>query len=286
MLSILRIGLAQTACPPDDGAPGALVQRLLAARLDSIEHAVRVGVQLLCFPELCCMPWFLGGPDPRWLDQAWGTDSPEIARVRRTAGLHRCVVVFPYLERSSRGECHSSAAVIDADGALLGTIRRQHVPDGQRRHIAPGDGAMPVLDTAAGRVGVALGYDLHLPEVARCLGLQGAEIILFPAAVTTDRPRILWEAEPLSAAAQNACWVGACNRVGSETLRGPDGARVLDFAGSSYLADGRGRFLAKASRDQAASIRADLPHSRLQQERAKHSPTTLRRPSIYGTLVE
>ncbi len=285
MLSILRIGLIQTASSDDAIEPAAQVEGALDGLLVTIEQAVRVGVQLVCLPELCCMPWFLGGPDSRWLELAWSLDGPSLKRVQRTAGLHRCVVVFPFLERGRGGALHSSAAVIDADGTLLGVARRQHVPEDQRAHIQRGDGAMEVYATMAGRVGVAVGHDLHMPEVARGLGLQGAELILFPAATTTDRPRALWEAEPLAVASQNGCWVGACNRVGRETLRGDAGARVLEFGGGSYLCDPRGRFQARASRDQPATIRADLPHSRLQEERRMDPPHDLRRPTIYGSLV-
>jgi beta-ureidopropionase len=286
MLSILRIGLDQTAHPSDGLEPAQVVDRALAQRLDTVEQAVRVGVQLLCFPELCCMPWFLGGPDPRWREQAWDADGPQIARLRRTAGLHRCVVVFPFLERGPDDLPYSSAAVVDADGGLAAIVRRQHVPLDQRSQIAPGQGETPMIETSVARLGVVLGHDLHQPELARILGVAGAELILFPAATSTDRPRNLWEAEPLAVASQNACWVGACNRVGRETLRGTGGARVLDWAGGSYIADSRGRFLARASRDQATLIRADLPLSRLRSERQRSPPHNLRRPEIYSKLVE
>jgi beta-ureidopropionase len=285
MISILRAGLVQTAAPRELDDPDGVIEASLRQRLEEIEQAVRVGVQLLCFPELCCMPWFLGSPDTRWLAHAWEHDHPALKRVQRTAGAHRCVVVFPFLER--RGESlHSSAAIIDADGTLRGLSRRLHVPKDQRGQIVGGPEAARVHDTDAGRIGIAVGHDLHLPEVARSLGLQGAEIILFPAATPTDRPRALWEAEPLAAASQNACWVGACNRVGSETLRGEPGARVLEFSGGSYLADSRGRFLARASRDQATAIRADLSLGRLRKERSKDPPHSLRRPDIYSGLVK
>lgn len=286
MLSILRIGLVQTAHAAQGDEPAEAVEQAMVSALASVEEAVRVGVQLLCFPELACMPWFLGGPDPRWLELAWETSGPELARLRRTAGLHRCVVVLPFLERSSDGLLHSSAAVVDSDGELAALVRRQHVPEGQRCHIAPGAGHMPVVDTAVGKLGVVLGYDLHQPEVARVLALAGAELILFPGATTTDRPRVLWEAEPLAVASQNACWVAACNRVGVETLRGEQGARVLEWAGGSYIADSRGRFLARASRDQTALIRADLPMSRARGVRERTPPHILRRPDIYSKLVD
>jgi beta-ureidopropionase len=285
MLTILRVGLSQTSLPAGAHEPDELVELALAARLREIEEAVRVGVQLLAFPELCCLPWFLGGPDERWLQRAWTADSPELGRVQRAAGLHRCVVVFPFLERAPGGRLHSSAAVIDANGALRCVVRRQHVPEPQRSHIVGGRGAFPVVDTAAGRIGVVLGSDLHHPEVGRILGLRGAELMLIPTGLTTDHPRALWEAEPLALAAQNRCWVGACNRVGSETLRGPEGARVREHAGGSYLADLRGRFHARASRDQPALIRADLPLGRLRRDRGKMDDSP-RRPGIYHALVE
>jgi beta-ureidopropionase len=286
MVSILRIGLSQTAAPDPGLPPAEAMDQALAARLEEIERAARVGVQLLCFPELCCMPWFLGGPDNRWVQQAWAADGPQLQRVGRAAGLHRCVVVLPFLEQGPAGRLHSSAVVFDADGRLMAVIRRQHLQDAERVHISPGRGAFPVVQTAVGMVAVALGHDRHVPEVTRILGLRGAELMLFPAAVTTDHPVAIWEAEPLAVASQNGCWVGACNRVGAETLGGPDGAWSRSYSGGSYLADARGRFQARASRDREAIIRADLALGRLRASRAQELAHTGRRPDIYSALTE
>ncbi len=288
MLSILRIGLAQTRHEPGPTeAPEALARAALASRLDTLEQAARVGIQLLGFPELCCLPWFPGSPDERWMALARIPDEDAgLARVGRMAGLHRCVMVLPFLERASDGRAHSSAVVFDADGTRLGIVRRQHVTERESRHLVPGRGGLPVFDTTAGRLGVVLGHDRHLPEVARILGLRGAELILFLGADSTDRPRILQEAEPLAVAAQNSCWVGLVNRVGQETLRGSEGgAQVVDYAGGSFLADGRGRFHARASRDQPALVRADLPLGRLRRERQQQPPHALRRAGIYHPLT-
>ncbi len=288
MLSILRIGLAQIQHATDEGGdPQAAIEAAMERHLEVLERAARVGVQLLGFPELCSTPWFPGSPDDRWLGSARQVDDDAgLARLRRMAGMHRCVVVFPFLERATDDRVHSSAAVIDADGTLLGVVRRQHLTGREAQHLAPGRGQFPVFETAAGRLGVVLGYDMHVPEVPRILGLRGAELILFPTATTADRPRILQEAEPLSVAAQNACWVGLVNRVGTELLRGPDtSAQVTEYSGGSYLADARGRFHARASRDREALIRADLPLSRLRADRKRTAPHAHRRPGIYHLLT-
>jgi predicted amidohydrolase len=81
-------------------------------------------------------------------------------------------------------------------------------------------------------------------------------------------------------------WVGACNRVGPERLEGLGGACQRVFSGGSFVADFRGRFHARASRDQAGLVRADVPLGRLRQERALRSPHAARRPGLYHTLVE
>jgi N-carbamoylputrescine amidase len=285
MPAILRLGLCQTACPVQpDLAPLDSQARVLAERLDQVEAAVRVGVQLLCFPELTALPFFPGGPDPRW--RACAVPIEALAPVARAAGLHRCVLVFPFLELGHGDRVYSSTAVFDADGRTLGVARRQHVAPEEEADLAFGTGSLPVFDTTAARIGVVSGLDRHLPEVARILGLRGAELILFSAAATTDLPRVVWEAEPIAVAAQNLAWVAACNRVGVERLEGPGGTTLRQFAGGSFVADFRGRFHARASRDQPALVRVDIPLGRLRQERARSSPLALRRPGLYHTLVE
>ncbi|MFH1464268.1 MAG: nitrilase-related carbon-nitrogen hydrolase [Pseudomonadota bacterium] len=285
MPSILRLGLCQTACPVQPGeGPREVQARAMAARLEQVEAAVRVGVQLLCFPELSALPFFPGGPDRRWRECALPAEA--LAPVARAAGLHRCVLVYPFLELGHGERVYSSVAVFDADGRALGVTRRQHIAPGEEADLDPGTGSFPVFTTAAGLLGVVPGLDRNLPEVARILGLRGAELILFLAAATADLPRAVWEAEPIAVAAQNLLWVAACNRVGVERLEGPDGATHREFSGGSFVADPRGRFHAHASRDQAALVRADVPLGRLRQERAQHPPQALRRPGLYHFLVE
>lgn len=78
----------------------------------------------------------------------------------------------------TRASYCNTAAVIDADGALLGRYRKHHIPHlpqfWEKFYFRPGNLGYPVFTTAAGRIGVHICYDRHFPEGWRELGLNGA----------------------------------------------------------------------------------------------------------------
>ncbi len=57
------------------------------------------------------------------------------------------VLVVPLFERQGPGVYRNSAAVIDADGSLLGVYRKMHIPDDplfyEKYYFTPGDGPSP-----------------------------------------------------------------------------------------------------------------------------------------------
>jgi N-carbamoylputrescine amidase len=80
--------------------------------------------------------------------------------------------------------------MIDADGSLLGTYRKSHIPDGtgyqEKFYFSPGDTGFKVWKTKLGNVGVAICWDQWFPEAARAMALQGADILLYPTAIGTE----------------------------------------------------------------------------------------------------
>ena len=128
---------------------------------------------------------------------------------------------------------YDSSPVIDADGRLLGTTRMLHVAQMphfyEQDYYTPGDHGMPVYETAAGRIGVAICYDRHYPEVMRTLGLQRADLVVVPqAGMVGEWPEGLYEAELRVAAFQNGYFTALANRVGDEPS--------MTFAGSRLSA--------------------------------------------------
>jgi beta-ureidopropionase len=96
------------------------------------------------------------------------------------------VMIVPVYEREMSGVLYNTAAVIDADGTYLGKYRKQHIPQVnpgffEKFFFKPGNRRVPRLQTRYAKVGVYICYDRHFPEGARCLGLNGAEIVFNPS---------------------------------------------------------------------------------------------------------
>ena len=107
---------------------------------------------------------------------------------------YEMVIVVPLYEEAMRGVYYNSAAVIDADGTYLGKYRKQHIPQTSvsgKSFSKPGDGGYPIFETRYAKIGVYICYDRHFPEGARCLGLNGAEIVFNPSATVAGLSQYL-----------------------------------------------------------------------------------------------
>ncbi len=136
-------------------------------------------------------------------------------------------------------------------------------------------GRLPVYSTRAGRVGVAICYDRHYPEVMRGLGVSGAELVVIPQAGTVGEwPEGLFEAEVRTAAFQNGYFAALVNRVGREDR--------LEFSGESFAVDPEGRVVARARAGQEELLLADLDLAQCAASTARRLFWRDRRPEIYG----
>src|SRR3954462_12247831 len=245
----MRIALAQLAASPDRAAN-------LARCLETMTAAAQVRAELIAFPEVVLDPFFPQFPgDEQALSLAEpipGPTTDEIAGRARELGL---VTVFNLYELDGQGRRFDSSPVFDADGRLLGVTRMIHITDyegfHERDYYPPGDRGVPVYDTRVGRIGVAICYDRHYPEVMRALGVAGAELVVIPQAGTVGEwPEGLYEAEVRTAAFQNGYFTALCNRAGEEGR--------LTFAGESFVVDPEGRVLARGKSLEEDLVIADL----------------------------
>jgi len=75
---------------------------------------------------------------------------------------------------------YNTAVLLGPDGTLVGKYRKICPARGEyRQGIAPGH-QFPVFETSIGKVGMMICFDVHMPEVARGLAANGAEIIAMP----------------------------------------------------------------------------------------------------------
>ena len=287
MSQVVKCGLIQMANPiNDESVPVADIQKaMLDKHLPMIDEAGKKGVQILCLQEIFNGPYFCPGQDVRWYDAAEPIPGPTTSIMQEYAKKYSMVIVVPLYEEAMRGVYYNSAAVIDADGSYLGKYRKQHIPQTngfwEKYFFKPGDGGYPVFETRYAKIGVYICYDRHFPEGARCLGLNGAEIVFNPSATVAGLSQYLWKLEQPAHAVANGYYVGAINRVGTEAPW-----NIGKFYGTSYFVNPRGQFLAEGSEDGDELIVADLDLGLIDEVRQTWQFYRDRRPEAYDELVE
>lgn len=287
MARIVRSGLIQIGNKVDTEAScEAHREGMIAAHIPFIEEAASKGVQILCFEEIFTGPYFCPSQDSKWYDLAEEIpNGPTTQLMMEYAKKHSMVIVVPIYEKDMTGVYYNTAAVIDADGKYLGKYRKNHIPQvkgfWEKFFFKPGNMGYPVFDTAYAKVGVYICYDRHFPDGARCLGLNGAEIVYNPSATVAGLSEYLWRIEQPAHAVANGYYVGAINRVGNEAPW-----NIGEFYGQSYFVNPRGQIFAEASRDQDELLVADLDMDMIKEVRDLWQFYRDRRPETYGRLVD
>ncbi|NJP45501.1 nitrilase-related carbon-nitrogen hydrolase [Actinacidiphila epipremni] len=258
---------------------------MLAKHEEHARTAAAQGAQIIGFQEVFNAPYFCQVQDAA--HYGWAESVPEGPTILRMSQLARdtgMVVIAPVFEIEQPGVYYNTAAVIDADGTVLGKYRKHHLPQvhgfWEKFYFRPGNLGWPVFDTAAGRVGVYICYDRHFPEGWRALGLAGAELVFNPSATSRGLSAHLWQLEQPAAAVANEYFVAAINRVGREEY-GDD-----DFYGTSYFVDPRGQLVGEAASDVKEELLVrDLDFGLIDEVRAQWAFYRDRRPDAYGTLT-
>ena len=287
MPRIIKAGLIQAHNVALADAP---IEEIKKANLDNqmklVEDAAKQGVQMLCFQEIFTTPYFCAEQQTRWYEAVEKVpDGPTVQMMQDVAKQYGMVLIVPIYEEEISGIYYNTAAVIDADGKYLGKYRKTHIPHvapgfWEKFYFRPGNLGYPCFDTAFARIGVYICYDRHFPEGARCLGLNGAEIIFNPSATVAGLSEYLWKLEQPAHAVANGYFVGAINRVGTEAPW-----NIGEFYGQSYFCDPRGQIIAEGSRDQDELVVADLDMDKIREVRNTWQFFRDRRPDLYGPIV-
>jgi beta-ureidopropionase len=254
--------------------------------IELIGKAAADGSQVTCLQEIFFGPYFPAEQDPKWYATAEPEDGPTITRMREVARQHGMVLIVPWYEEAMTGVYYNSAAVIDADGSYLGKYRKTHIPHvgpcfWEKYYFKPGNVGYPVFDTAVGKIGLIICYDRHFPEVARAVGLGGAELVFNPSATVETLSKYLWELEQPAHAVANGYWVAAINRVGTEPPLSD-----YKFYGSSYFCTPRGKIVAQASDSEDEVLVCDVDLDMVRETRNTWQFYRDRRPETYGFMTE
>jgi N-carbamoylputrescine amidase len=285
-----EIGLVQMRCSADPQ------DNLTRARARIVDAADR-GAALVCLPELFRSQYFCQTEDHANFDLAEAIPGPATEALAETARDKRVVVIASLFERRAAGVYHNTAVIIDADGKLLGSYRKMHIPDDplyyEKFYFTPGDLGFRAFDTACGRIGTLVCWDQWYPEAARLTALAGADVLFYPTAIgwhPSEKAEFgagqasAWQTAQRAHAIANGVYVAAVNRVGHEKPAGVEGEGI-EFWGGSFVADPFGQVIAEASRsdEETLIVTCDRTH---QETVRRHWPFLRdRRIDAYGAIT-
>jgi N-carbamoylputrescine amidase len=285
----IKIGLLQHACSADPSVN-------LKVALALADKAARRGANIICTQELFQSQYFCQSEDYGNFKLASRIPGPATEAFQKLAKKRGVVVIASLFEKRASGLYHNTAAVIDADGSLLGIYRKSHIPDDplyyEKFYFTPGDTGFKAWKTRFGKIGVLICWDQWYPEAARLTALQGAEIIFYPTAIGWHpgekkeqgaKQHDSWETIQRSHAIANGCFVAACNRIGHER---PAGGAGIEFWGRSFVAGTSGEVLARASADKQEILIASIDLDEVDATRTHWPFLRDRRIDAYADLTK
>jgi agmatine deiminase len=261
----------------------------LERTMEKVREAAARGAQIVCLQELFRTRYFpqWDGRDARALAET--IPGPSTQAFSALAQELQIVIIVPVFEKDESG-FYNSVAVIDADGSLLPTYRKVHIPHDplfyEKSYFEPGE-EIRVYDTRYAKFAALICYDQWFPEAARVAALGGAQIIFYPTAIGwikgEEDPEEgdwhdAWETVQRGHAIASSVCVAAANRVGRE--------EDLLFWGSSFVCDAFGKILARASRseEEMLVVEVDLGHN--ESVREGWGFFRSRRPDVYWPIIE
>lgn len=279
----VKVAVTQMSCSRNPEETLAKADRL-------VRQAAGKGAKIILLQELFETPYFCQLQKFEYLELAKPLgENPAVNHFRKVARELDVVLPVSFFERAGNTQ-FNSAAVIDADGEILGVYRKTHIPDGlpyaEKFYFTPGDTGFKVWDTKYGRIGVGICWDQWFPETARSLALLGAEILLFPTAIGSEPTlgkdsRVHWRNVMVGHAAANMMPVIASNRIGKETEEESE----MTFYGCSFIADNHGELVEQADDHTEAVLVHEFDFDALAKERREWGIFRDRRPEMYKTLL-
>ena len=253
-----------------------------------VEQAAAAGAQVILPPELFSGPYFCKVEDEALFALARPTaEHPSVQAMQALAAKLKVAIPTSFFERDGQ-HYYNTLAMIGPDGALMGTYRKSHIPDGpgyeEKYYFRPGNDGFKVWDLFGHKIGVGICWDQWYPEAARVMALMGAEVLLYPTAIGSepydadlDTSR-MWRRAMIGHAVSNCMPVIAANRIGTE-----DGQR---FYGHSFISDEWGDFLAEYGAEETGVLSAQLDLARAAKHRAGMGFFRDRRPQLYTRIAQ
>jgi predicted amidohydrolase len=275
MGSTVKVGVGQIGCELGD------VAKNLRHCIEVLNHAAEQEISLLVMPE-CSLSGYVFDDLESARSAAVSLSGSEIGELAEHCMRLGVYCVIGFLEDAD-GTVYNTAVLLGPEGPI-GSYRKCHLPYlGVDRFVAHTNAIQPpVFDTAIGRIGLAICYDIRFPEWARVLALAGAEIIAQPSNWPLES-RLLAEHFTIVRACENRVFLLVANRWDTE--------QDAHFMGQSQIVSPAGEVLAQAGTHETL-LSADIDVNVARNKHVVIKPEAFelflfddRRPDLYGPLM-
>jgi N-carbamoylputrescine amidase len=285
--SRFNIGLVQNSCSTD---PEENLRKAVAG----IREAASKGAEIVCLQELFKSQYFCREENAELFNLAETIPGPSTETLSAVAKELQVSVVASLFEKRAQGLYHNTAAILDADGSLVGMYRKMHIPDDplyfEKFYFTPGDLGFQNFETRYSRIGVLVCWDQWYPEGARITSLQGANVLFYPTAIgwhPSEKAEYgeaqldAWQTVQRAHSISNGVFVAAVNRTGFE---GPVD-HGLEFWGNSFVSDPFGRVIAHANDKDEQVLVVECDPKQMDEVRRNWPFLRDRRIDAYSPIV-
>jgi len=285
--SAFKIGLVQMSCSTD-------LDVNLQKAIKGIREAASKGAEIVCLQELFRSQYFCREENAALFDLAESIPGPSTEVLSSVAKELQVSIIASLFEKRAQGLYHNTAAILDADGSLIGRYRKMHIPDDplyyEKYYFTPGDLGFQNFETRYSRIGVLVCWDQWYPEGARITSLQGANVLFYPTAIgwhPAEKEQHgaaqldAWRTIQRSHSISNGVFVAAVNRTGFEGP--PDGQ--LEFWGNSFVSDPFGRVVAQASTEKEETLVVECDPKQMDEVRRNWPFIRDRRVDAYAPIT-
>jgi len=255
---------------PNENVPLFTKEENLATAEGFLKEAGRRGSDIVCLPELFATKRTAHQQEAETIGQ--GPISKMLSEQSSTWGMY----VLGCLYEQVGERVYNSVALFDREGRHLGSYHKVHLPPGEEEVATAGEG-FPVFETDFGPIGCLVCFDLHFPEAARSLVLEGADIVFWPTMYSQPGAHVT-DVLMRARAIENQVFLVSANY----TQKGLDPAAV--HFGRSAVVDWAGMVLADTGRRAGlatATIDLDEPRQGFGSPKLPEA----RRPETYGRLL-
>ncbi len=255
--------------------------------LKMIDKAAEAHPQLMVLPECAYPAYYLSPLIVKHPEEFYQSTLDLIAKIKERAKKYKCYIALGIVENDlTKKTLYNSALLINPEGKQIGRFRKSYLWHFDS-HWFSTDDQYPVFETEFGKIGMFICADGRLPEIVRCLSLQGADILIDLTNWVTSG----FEKETLTnpqveymiptRALENRTWIIAANKVGME-------AKTILYCGKSAIFTPEGEVAKIASSYQEEILFYEISLEEAKEKSIDNQINIIddRKPELYSELVQ